>query len=92
MLIAKCKEEKKPEQIIEKIVNGQIKKWESEKCLLLQTYVKNPDLTIEEYLKNTIAKLGENIVIRGFVRLEIGAGIEKKQENFAEEERAPINN
>jgi elongation factor Ts len=47
--------------------------------------VKNPDLTIEQYLKETIAKIGENIVIRRFVRYELGEGIEKRSEDFAAE-------
>ncbi len=50
-----------------------------------QQYVKNPDLRVSEYLNNTIAKIGENIVIRRFVRFELGEGLEKKANNFAEE-------
>ena len=56
-----------------------------------QQYVKNPDLTVEGYLKETIAKIGENLVIRRFVRYELGEGIEKKEENFAEEVAAQLN-
>ncbi|MCB0385552.1 MAG: elongation factor Ts, partial [Bdellovibrionales bacterium] len=58
--------------------------------LLGQKYVKNPDVTVEKYLQETIARIGENIVIRRFARYELGEGLEKKQENFAEEVAAQI--
>jgi elongation factor Ts len=85
VLLAKAKEEGKKPEMLEKIVDGQIKKWAAEICLLDQKFVKNPDLTIEQYLKETIARIGENIVIRRFARYELGEGIEKRKENFAEE-------
>lgn len=85
VLLAKAKEEGKKPEMLEKIVEGQIKKWAAEICLLDQKFVKNPDLTMEQYLKETIAKIGENIVIRRFVRFELGEGLEKRQNNFAEE-------
>jgi elongation factor Ts len=85
VLTAKAKEQGKKAEMIEKIVEGQIKKWLSEQCLLEQAYVKNPDLKIGDYLKETIAKIGENLVIRRFVRFELGEGIEKKQDDFAAE-------
>jgi len=85
VLTAKNKEEGKKEEMIEKIVGGQIKKWLSENCLLEQKFVKNPDVTVGEHLQNTVAKIGENLVIRRFSRWELGEGIEKKQENFADE-------
>jgi elongation factor Ts len=90
VLTDKAKEQGKKEDMIPKIVDGQIKKWLSENCLLEQAYVKNPDLKIGDYLKETIAKTGENIVIRRFVRFELGEGIEKKQEDFAAEVAAQI--
>lgn len=85
VLLAKAKEEGKKPEMIEKIVDGQLKKWAAEICLLDQKFVKNPDLTIDQYLKETIARIGENIVIRRFVRFELGDGLEKKSENFADE-------
>jgi len=85
ILLAKAKEEGKKPEMLEKIVDGQIKKWAAEICLLDQKFVKNPDLTVEQYLKETIAKIGENIVIRRFVRFELGEGIEKRTEDFAAE-------
>lgn len=65
-------EQGKPENIIDKIVDGKIDKYYSEVCLLEQNYVKDPDVTIEDYLKSVIGKLGENIQIKRFSRFEIG--------------------
>lgn len=75
---------KKPE-MVDKIVEGQIKKWLAESCLLSQKYVKNPDITVADHLQNTIARIGENLVIRRFTRYELGEGIEKAESNFADE-------
>lgn len=80
---------KKPE-MVDKIVDGQIKKWLAESCLLSQKYVKNPDITVSEHLQNTIVHIGENIVIRRFVRFELGEGIEKDSKNFADEVAAQL--
>ncbi len=68
----KTKEEGKPADMIPKIVEGMTKKHFAEKCLLDQPYIKNPDQTVGDYLKEHIAKLGENIVIRRFDRMAIG--------------------
>jgi elongation factor Ts len=65
-------EQGKPEKIVPKIVEGQINKWYSEICLLEQTYNRNRDLTIEELIKELSGKTGENIVVRRFVRYELG--------------------
>jgi elongation factor Ts len=64
--------EGKPANMVEKIVGGQLKKYFAERCLLEQPFVKNPDLTIEEYVKEHAARLGENIVVRRFSRLALG--------------------
>ncbi len=85
VLKAKAVEEGKKPEFLDKIIAGQISKWKSDKCLLDQKFVKNPDVTIQELLTQTIAGIGENIVIRRFVRFELGEGIEKKVNNFAEE-------
>ncbi|GAB6088205.1 translation elongation factor Ts [Alkaliphilus crotonatoxidans] len=77
--------EGKPEKIVEKMVEGRIEKYYKEVCLLEQSFVKNPDITIGELLTEKISKIGENISIRRFVRFEVGEGLEKKEENFAEE-------
>lgn len=85
VLRTKALEEGKKADFVDKIVDGQIKKWMSEVCLLDQKFVKNPDISIQELLNETIARIGENIVIRRFARYELGEGIEKKESNFAEE-------
>ncbi len=68
----KAKSEGKPENMVESIVNGMLKKYFAERCLLDQPFVKNPDLTVGEYVKEHIAKLGENIVVRRFNRMVLG--------------------
>lgn len=62
----------KPENIVERIMEGKLEKWYSENCLLEQTFVRDPDVTIQQLVTNTIATLGENIQIGDFARLEIG--------------------
>ena len=69
---AQMREEGKPEQIIEKIVEGKVSKFYSEIVLTEQKYVKDPDLTVEDYIKSVIAKLGENIQVKRFARFAIG--------------------
>ncbi len=77
--------EGKPAQIVDKMVEGRIKKYFEEFCLLEQSFVKDPDKTISMLLNEKISQIGENISIRRFVRFGLGEGLEKKQENFAEE-------
>ncbi len=62
----------KPENVITKIVDGKMKKFFTENCLLKQAYVRDPDLTVEDLLNELIAKIGENITIRRFVRFQTG--------------------
>jgi elongation factor Ts len=90
ILKAQALNEGKPANIVEKMVEGRINKYYQEVCLLEQSFVKDPDKTIEGLLKEKIAKIGENISIRRFARFELGEGLEKKQENFAEEVMAQI--
>jgi len=68
----KAKSEGKPDLMIAKIVEGMLKKHFSERCLLDQAFVKNPEQTVGDYIKENIAKLGENIVIRRFDRMALG--------------------
>lgn len=70
----KVKNEGKPENMVEKIVEGMLKKHFAEKCLLDQPFIKNPDQTVGDYLKEHNAKLGENLVIRRFNRMALGEG------------------
>ncbi len=65
-------EQGKPENIIDKIVEGKVDKYYSEVVLLEQSYVKDPDMTIADYLKSVIGKLGENMQIKRFTRYQIG--------------------
>ena len=67
-----AKESGKPEKVIERIVEGKLKKFFSEACLLEQPYVKDPDITIQDLLNELMAKTGENIVIRRFARYQLG--------------------
>jgi elongation factor Ts len=90
ILRAKAIEEGKKPEFVGKIVDGQILKWQAEVCLLDQKYVKNPDQTVQDYLNTMIARIGENLVIRRFVRFELGEGIEKRSEDFAAEVAAQI--
>lgn len=79
------KNKNKPATVIDKIVDGRITKFYSEICLLEQPFVKDQSITINDMLKNMIAKIGENIRIRRFVRFKMGEGIEKKKDDFASE-------
>ena len=82
--------EGKPEKIVEKMVEGRLEKYYKEVCLMEQPFVKDPDKTIEQLVKEKIAKIGEKISIRRFTRYQLGEGIEKKEEDFAAEVMAQI--
>ncbi|NLV88055.1 MAG: translation elongation factor Ts [Tissierellia bacterium] len=77
--------EGKPEHIAAKIVEGRIEKYYEQVCLLEQPFIKDPDVKVKDLLNEKISKIGENIRIRRFVRFEVGEGLEKREENFAEE-------
>ena len=77
--------EGKPERIADKITEGRIDKFFKQICLTEQPFVKDSDKTVEELTTELIAKIGENIKIRRFTRFEMGEGLEKRNENFAEE-------
>ena len=85
VLLAKAKESGKPEAVVAKMVDGQISKWMKEICLLDQPWVKDDKKTIGDLQQELIAKIGENIKIRRFVRFELGEGLEKKKNDFAAE-------
>lgn len=65
-------DQNKPEHILDRIVEGKLKKFYQETCLLEQPFIKDDDLTVDDLIKNAIAKIGENIVLRRFVRYQIG--------------------
>ncbi len=69
---ARALEQGKPENIVDKIVDGQIQKFFQDSCLVSQPYVKDPKVSIEDYTKSVIAKIGENIKIKRFVRFQLG--------------------
>lgn len=75
ILTEQAKESGKPDKIIPKIVEGRLAKFFDENCLLKQKFVKDPDITIEELLKAKISKLGENIVLRRFIRYQLGESV-----------------
>jgi len=81
----------KPAAVIEKMVEGRIKKYYKEVCLLEQEYVKDPSKTITTLINETVAKIGEKISVRRFVRYEVGEGLEKKENNFAQEIMEQVN-
>jgi elongation factor Ts len=76
---------KKPIEIKEKIVEGRIQKRLKELTLLDQFFIRDSSITIDELIKQNIAKLGENIQVRRFERFVLGEGLQKRQENFSEE-------
>ena len=85
ILRAQVINEGKPEAMADKIVEGKIKKYYKDVCLVEQDFVKNPDITVEQLVNEAILKIGEKITIRRFARFVMGEGLEKKNENFAEE-------
>ncbi len=82
---AQLKEEGKPENMIEKIVEGKVKKLATEVCLLDQKFVKNPDISVQDLINELTIKIGEKIDVRRFVKFNLGEGIEKKVDDFAAE-------
>ncbi|WJW76575.1 translation elongation factor Ts [Thiohalobacter sp. IOR34] len=84
IIVAQAQESGKPENIIEKMVEGRIRKFLAEVTLLGQPFVKDPDTTVGKLLDKSGAK------VRSFRRMELGEGIEKKQENFADEVMAQV--
>ncbi|ATY85000.1 elongation factor Ts [Kyrpidia spormannii] len=87
---AQAEAEGKPAAIVERMVEGRLEKFYKEACLLEQPFIKNPDITVEQLVKEKISKIGENISVRRFARFELGEGLEKKEENFAEEVMAQV--
>ena len=85
VLIQQAINEGKPQNIAEKMVEGRMHKFYERVCLLDQPFIKDPSITVNDLLKNKIAKIGENIKIRRFVRYEVGEGLEKREEDFAAE-------
>ena len=85
ILVAQARNEGKPEAIIAKMVEGRIKKYYKDVCLMDQQFVKNPDLTISQLVNEAVLQIGEKISVRRFVRFEMGEGLEKRNDNLADE-------
>ncbi len=90
VLKAQALEEGQPAQIVEKMVEGRIKSFYDDNCLLNQKFVKDPSKTIEQLVVEATATIGEKIAIRRFVRFEMGEGLQKKNENLADEVAAQV--
>lgn len=90
ILRAQALEEGKPEKIVDKMVEGRIKTFYEDNCLLNQKYVKDPSKTIEQVIIEATAQIGEKISVRRFVRYEMGEGLQKKEENLADEVQAQV--
>jgi elongation factor Ts len=82
--------EGKSEKVVDKMIEGRIEKFYKEICLLEQPYIKNPEQAVQQLIVEQIAKIGENINVRRFARYELGEGIEKRLDNFAEEVMSQI--
>lgn len=80
----------KPEKVVEKIVEGKMNKFFEGTCLLDQPYVKENSVTVGQMISTLIAKIGENISVRRFVRYKLGEGLEKRQDNLAAEVEAQL--
>ena len=85
ILRAQALNEGKPEKIVDKMVEGRVDKYYKENCLMEQTFIKDPEKSVTEIVNAQIAKIGENIVVRRFVRYQMGEGLEQKVTDFAAE-------
>ena len=85
ILKAQAIEEGKPANIVERMVEGRIKTFYNDNCLLCQKFVKDPDKTIEQIVAEATATIGEKISVRRFVRYEMGEGLQKRNDDFAAE-------
>ena len=95
IILAQMKEDpkmaNKPEKVLDGIVAGKIKKFCKENCLVNQEFVKNGDMTVGQYIDSVAKELGKNIKITGFVRYAKGEGLEKREDNFADEIAKMVN-
>src|SRR5690606_7817721 len=82
---AQLKEQGKPEAMIPNIVKGKLNKLASEVCLYEQSFVKDPDMTISKLIDSVATKVGATVKVEKFIKLNLGEGVEKKSENFADE-------
>lgn len=80
----------KPENVVDRIVDGKMEKFFAESVLMEQAYIKDPDKTVQQLVTEVIAKLGENIQVRRFSRFKVGEGVEKEAVDFSEEVRSQV--
>ena len=85
ILMEQARDSGKPSDIIEKMVEGRLRKYYSEICLLEQTYVVDPDITVEKAIEACASRIGSSIILSDFIRFALGDGIEKEEEDFAAE-------
>ena len=85
------KDAAKPDNIKEKMILGKINKFYKEECLLEQPFVKDDSVSVGKYIANAAKNLGGAVTVKGYTRYEKGEGIEKKQENYAEEIASMVN-
>lgn len=91
VLKAQAMNEGKPANIAEKMVTGRLEKFYKDACLMEQPFIKDPDKTVTQLINEKIAKIGENISIRRFVRYQLGEGLAKRSDDFAAEVMATVN-
>ncbi|MEL7059393.1 MAG: translation elongation factor Ts [Acidobacteriota bacterium] len=80
----------KPDHLIDRIVTGKMEKFYGEAVLLEQSFVKNPDQTVQQMISERVATIGENIQVRRYARFVLGEGLEKKEDDFAAEVAAAV--
>jgi len=85
IFVAQARETGKPENILSKIAEGRLNKWIAEVCLLDQPFVKDPDKTIDQLVKEKTAKTGEKCTVRRFIRYQMGEGLQKRTFDIAKE-------
>jgi len=92
ILMEQAQDSGKPEEIIDKMVEGRLRKYYSEICLLEQPFVMDPDITVEKAVQALNSKIGSSVVIMDFVRFALGDGVKKEEENFAAEVVTTVTN
>ncbi|MGI9349978.1 MAG: translation elongation factor Ts [Rhizobiaceae bacterium] len=90
IFVEQARESGKPEEIIEKMVEGRMRKFYEESVLLSQAFVVNPDVSVEKALKDAEGDVGAPVTLKSFVRLALGEGVEKEEEDFAAEVAAAV--
>ncbi len=85
ILKAQALNEGKPAAIVDKMVEGRVKKYYKDVCLMEQPFVKDPEKTVSDLMTEATLKIGEKLSIRRFVRYEVGEGMQKREDNFADE-------